>query len=264
MRPGLFRWPTDFGNGAADRCFFQSDGLSTSYRRAKARIITTHPERCWLIDDDTTRSGLTAVADWMDATAPLETGAPPSPALDLRDRFLYWAATLSEDFAIVQRTPTGDRLVLSHVCFPSGWRPEATVGASFTELHRAVPEFSLSAKATAGMLTAMIERGPYTRFVWTLCADADLDHHPSRVRTRLSDARAYPCLRVERQISVPFTEHRVGLFLIRTYRYPIADLREEQRCALVAALKNTSKAVLRYKGLFDELSSWISLLSSNV
>lgn len=259
MRPGLFKWGTDFGNGVADRRFFQTDPTSARYRSAKARALDAHPERCWLIEEDDSRAALHAVAEWMEAGSARELGVTLDDACTLQRRFLNLAGTLSEDFAILQRQTDGDRLILVHVCFPSGWRPEASVGSSFREIHQGVADMSTSRKASNAMLRAMIEKGPFVRFVWTLCADDELDHHPARYRPRFSDARSFT-LRVERQVTIPFSVHEASLFLIRTHLYAVRDLSDTQREQIVRALRNSSEAVLRYKGLYDELPQLIALL----
>jgi hypothetical protein len=45
MQAGLFRFGTDFGNGAADPRFLPRDASSAHYLAEKARVLAAHPER---------------------------------------------------------------------------------------------------------------------------------------------------------------------------------------------------------------------------
>src|SRR5207247_7582028 len=93
------------------------------------------------------------------------------------------ASVLQEDLVVLRRLPDGDSSAIAvHVCAPSGWRPERIHGASFGAIHDPVPAFAKDPRAERAMVDAMVERGPYVRFVWTVTADANLDHHPEEGR----------------------------------------------------------------------------------
>src|SRR5690606_24990275 len=143
------------------------------------------------------------------------------------------ARVVQEDFVVVRRRPGGgDEAIAVFVCFPSGWRPESIAGKGFKEIHEPVPDFAERDAAVESMVTTMIERGPYVRFVWTISADDHLDHHPEDGRRSRWSAGGAGWLRVERQVTVPFAQHAAALFLIRTYLYPFASLTAEQRQTL--------------------------------
>lgn len=247
---GLRRFGVDCGAGERDREFFQVDAEREEYLHAKRKAP---PERHQIagIDEPALRARAAALA-WMRTTLGHEQPAALAAAQGIaaRDELEQLALTLQEDFAVLCEGAEGaGRLVALDVRFPSGWAPERLAGADFALIHEPVPDFAKSHEAAASMVQAMIERGPYVRFVWTLCADGRLDHHPSlrgvvdwsRVRTSF--------LRVERQISVPLPEARASLFLIRTYRYPVDTLNAAQRATLRAALAAVPQDVRVYKGL---------------
>ena len=123
------------------------------------------------------------------------------------------------------------------------------IGASFEALHRPVPGFVETPAAVRSMVRAMIERGPYVRFVWTLCTDDQLDHHPD-VRGKLDwSAASGLWLRVERQVTVALPEAQASVFLIRTYLYPTDQLCAEQREVVLRALEVMPEPIRAYKGL---------------
>ncbi len=163
------------------------------------------------------------------------------------------AAEAQEDLTVLHRDSTGhDAAIAVYVAFPSGWRPERILGATFAEIHRPVPSFSDDDAQARALTTSMIDRGPYVRFVWTLAADDELDHHPEEgTGTAWGDSER-GWLRVERQVTVPFPTVGTSLFLIRTYLYPFEALLAEQRAILHRALASMPPEIARYKGLDGE------------
>ena len=94
----------------------------------------------------------------------------------------------------------------------------------------------------------MCTKGPFVRFVWTVCGDNLLDHHPSTYRPKWDGATG-GYLRVERQTTVPL--ENCAVFLIRTYLYPIDELGVNTRILLGTSLKNMPANLAHYKGLTD-------------
>ena len=260
MQAGLRKFPEDFGNGPADTRMFQRDQEFEAYVAAKqtpARAGGRAPrDRAWVTDAPGDAEILRHVLAWSDARArhdvegyravPSSDPSPPSIAAAW-DRF---AMQVQEDVAIIRMHDDGThRLIGAHVCFPSGWRPERLVGASFDEIHRPVPEFADDPRASTSMTRSMVERGPYVRFVWTVSADDVLDHHPEDgVRAPLEGASRL-WLRVERQITVPFAEVGGSLFVIRTFLYPVESLTAPQRADLTDAVRSMPETIAAYKGL---------------
>jgi heme-dependent oxidative N-demethylase alpha subunit-like protein len=262
MQPGLARFGSDFGNGQDDARFFPVDRDRARYRHEKAAVLARHPERFGWIDGDRERTALESVAGWILEQLARERSATPSVArtheqhapperLDIARAYREIADEIAEDLVVLARDEGGrERVILAHVCFPSGWRPESIVGQSFAEIHAPVPEFESVARAAPALVGALLERGPYVRFVWGVSADDGLDHHPEHgPRAPWTPATVRGYLRVERQVMVPFAAVAAGLFLIRTYLYGFDELSVEQRLTLASALEQTSPAVLAYKGL---------------
>jgi hypothetical protein len=258
MQAGLHRFGTDFGNGQADRRFFPRDGTCARYLAEKARVLGSYPQRSAAdVRDQADELALSAAHAWLSSTLSGE-GYPDFSALGLAEL----GRELSEDFAVLRLAPSGvDRVIWVHACFPGGWRPEHVVGRSFLQIHAAVPAFGAVAGRAASLTSAMASRGPYVRFVWTISADDELDHHPEQGRQvawHPDTARGF--LRVERQVTVPLPSASASVFLIRTYLYGFDELTLPQRAQLGSALTQMPAEIARYKRLETALARALELL----
>ena len=249
---GLHRFGTDFGNGVADRLFFQTDREAPRYRQQKALVP---PARAGVLErDETDRRIHTAILAWMQdriATGHSRTNLHTETASGVRDRYARIAGRVQEDFVILRRTADRQeaRAIAVFVGAPSGWRPETVLDASFAAIHGPVPGFAEEGSRIASMVSGMVERGPYVRFVWTITADDQLDHHPEEGHRAPWRPEGKGWLRVERQVTVPFPSVGGALFLIRTYLYPFADLETPMRTRLREALAEMPEEIALYKGL---------------
>jgi hypothetical protein len=245
MEAGLKPLATDFGNGARDRSYFQIDVERERYLAAKRGVS---PSRHRVVDRDADdRRVHVEMLRWMGET--LRREHAETFAAEPLDTYAAIGARVQEDFAVIAHASGPGEAIAVHVSFPSGWRPERIAGASFRAIHGPVPGFAEAEAQVASMVRAMVERGPYVRFVWTVCADDHLDHHPEDGRREPWRADGRGWLRVERQVTVPFVDVDASLFLIRTYLYPFESLTQEERRLLAGALAAMPAEVLRYKGL---------------
>jgi len=247
---------TDFGNGPADRLFFQVDDQRDAYLRAKRAVP---PGRHALLARDEVESAAhAAVLPWIHATFRTE---HPELAHGVARDYRALSLSLQEDLVVLQRRSDGSNAaILVDVSFPSDWSPERIVGTDFRFIHGPVPGFADGEAQAASLASAMIERGPYVRFVWTLTADDFLDHHPSEGRRRPWSPAGEGFLRVERQITVPFPAVQASLFLIRTYLYPFRALAAEQRATLRRALESMPPDAARYKNFAAPRAIILALL----
>ena len=228
MEAGLHRFGTDFGNGASDARFFQVDEERERYLAARAAVPPHRRDRV-RVCDERDRAAHDAVRRWMRERIGLELpGVLPDPGTeDAGSFYAAVAALVQEDFVVIRRDAEDatEAAIAVVVSFPSGWRPERILGASFREIHGPVPGFADDPVQTRAMAASMIERGPYVRFVWTITADDHLDHHADEGRREPWSEASRGWLRVERQVTVPFPAPEASLFLIRTYLYAFDDLR---------------------------------------
>jgi hypothetical protein len=247
MQAGLSRFGSDFGNGQADRLFFSQDETRPHCLAEKARLQALYPlQNDGVVAGEAEQRALSAARDWMLQTLDREGQAVPAE-LGLEQL----GGRLAEDFVVVHCPPDEpDRALFTHVYFPSGWRPERILGRSFLEIHAGIPAFGQVARAAASLTESMAGRGPYVRFVWTISADAELDHHPDHgARAVWTPQTARGFLRVERQVTVPLAPVPASVFLIRTYLYGFEELSSEQRAVLARALELMPAEIVRYKQL---------------
>ena len=252
MEAGLLRHGTDLGNGPADRLFFQVDDRLELHRAAKRAVPPSR--HALLARDDAERAIQAAALDWIRGTLAREhpellATLGPDAA---RAGFAELVALVQEDVVVLRRLPDGGSAAIAvHVSVPSGWRPERIHGAGFGAIHGPVPDFAKHPQAERSMVDAMVERGPYVRFVWTVSADDFLDHHPEEGRRAPWRADGPGFLRVERQTTIPLPGLGAAIFLIRVHLYPFAELSAEERATLARALTAMPPHVAAYKGLAD-------------
>lgn len=254
MVASLARFGTDYGQGAFDQAYFQVDAERAEFLRQKR---AAPPERRLVVGQDTLAKNARAEAlAWMHATLHEEHPDILRDVLndtEAQDPFDAVARHVQEDFAVLQ---AGDndagRTLVVDVRFPSGWRPERLAEAGFDAIHAPVPGFPPNAKASRGMVRAMVDRGPYVRFVWTVGADNILDHHPDKGDRRQGwEHSSEAFFRVERQVTVPLPETRSSVFLVRTHVRPLLSLDDSQLERVRHALRVMPAEVRRYKSFPD-------------
>ena len=254
MVASLARFGTDYGQGDFDHAFFQVDAHRDRFLAEKRAAPRT---RRFVVGTDALAKDARAEAlEWMHATLRREHPAIFEDILadkDAEDAFDAVARHVQEDFAVLQAGDSDEgRTLVVDVRFPSGWRPERLAHAGFDAIHAPVPGFPPNKKASRGMVRAMVDRGPYVRFVWTVGADDVLDHHPDKGDRRLGWEHATEAFfRVERQVTVPLPKTRSSVFLVRTYVRPLLALSDAQLKVLRRALEVMPPEVRRYKSLPD-------------
>ena len=149
-------------------------------------------------------------------------------------------------------TPRDGRAELLHVCFPSSWDPAARAGAGFAALHAPVPHSETLRAASGRVVRAMVAKGPFVRYVWSLAPDDALDRNPRRAPALppvTDPARLW--FRVERQTVMPLPVSGRALFTIRVYRAPLPEVLDtpDRRRTLASALRSMDAALLAYKGV---------------
>ena len=247
MAPGLFPLSTDFGNGCIDHNFFQLDHEFSDYIVQK-QAVPSHRHGQIVEDAEDKCAHLTAL-DWLCKTLGSEypNSLPINRDTSICDQWDQASLRIQADLALISMAPR-ERLIMTRVSFPSGWAPERILGQSFWSIHGPVPTFANRQRTATNLVTAMCQKGPFVRFVWTVCGDKILDHHPQTSRPKW-DGESGGYLRVERQVTVPFGT--CALFLIRTYLYPLDSLTIEARQTLAKSLSIMPESFARYKGLTE-------------
>ena len=119
-------------------------------------------------------------------------------------------------------------------------------------------------QASLALSRAMVEKGPYVRYVWTLAQHASPARWPgdpilrTEPRADLSDL----WLRAERQVTLPLPRAGASLFLIRVLLEPLVQAAADvsRRDRLVASLRSMSESVVAYKHIAEArervLAAW--------
>lgn len=272
VKPGLFKFGTDFGNGDADRQVFQRDDQFDRYLAVKqagrqerlGKYFQTHDYR------EQTAKRVHEFIECCTGVSPVTSSTATGGdacATDLDSL----ALEVQEDLAVIQRD--GDRhwLAAIHLCFPNHWAAEDKIGKTFAEIHMPVAGIEPINRQADKLVDAMIKAtAGYVRFAWGITGDDELNHHPANTRQAgdwhgrqfdLQHPRAF--LRIERQTIWGFPEVDASLFTIRTYFEDIALLPADKRANVASAIESMTPASLDYKGLAasrDDLLTWLRSL----
>src|SRR5207247_2646883 len=203
VKPGLFKFGTDFGNGDADRQVFQIDDEFPRYHAAKmaarqerlSKYFQTHDYRPATARhvEEFIRQHLVG-ATFLSRPPSESRGRNAAPTLD------SVALLVQEDLAVIQRDGGRHWLAAIHLCFPNHWAAEDKIGKPFAEIHAPVAGIEPINRQADKLVDAMINAtSGFVRFVWGIATDDELNHHPSNPRGRQFDPknpRAF--LRIER------------------------------------------------------------------
>jgi hypothetical protein len=308
VAPGMRSLATDFGNAEADQKCFQidldypryifekraarlddradkyigfdrlDDGIATAACRFLLQTaVNEYPEFFKLSGDLFSGCSLDCVLTGenfvFDSDMKL-LSATTRTSIKYLNSFDAMMSQFQEDAAIVSLDSTSDWLSALHVSMPSHWDPRKKLGKSFLQVHAPVPGFEKIARAHRPILDAMVNKGPFVRFVWSFVTDTRLNHHseppsgedPSIWRGRsfdLSDPLKAPFhLRVERQLTFGFPKNSAALFLIRLSFIDGRDILKNPlwRKNMILALHSMTPESRVYKGVercFDQLVEWL-------
>jgi hypothetical protein len=276
-------------DAAMRRCLVMDDpaGLAEALWRVAGVLAADEPALWQTTNDGATlpRLGLRLLT--RNSAERIEPLIDASNATPLGTRVAHWlerqtgvtrlldavALACQEDIVIMRGTPGGDDVAEAlHVCFPSGWDPREKVGTGFAAIHGPIAENERLIRSSPNVMKALLSKGPYVRFAWSVTLDPKLDHHPDVPRVRpapalLADPEAVAAatyVRVERQTTFPMTDLGRGLFTIRVYVDPLLERLEREpgiRPKLISLLETATPAVRAYKGIAEitpPLLEWLT------
>ena len=180
---------------------------------------------------------------------------------------------VQEDITVICRnSDRKDHLGLIHLCSPSHWAAEDKIGMSFYQIHAPIPGIEKINKIAENMVEAMINKGPFVRFIWSFVTDKRLNHHTvappdwdaARWKGRsfsLSQEEPF-YFRVERQVVYGMPAVDASLFTIRISFINGREIKNHPhwREQLLGALGSMTPESRHYKGVaacYDELTSWL-------
>lgn len=195
---------------------------------------------------------------------------PPQPASNATEAWNHIALDVQEDLVVMRLE--GERFFpeFMQVCFPTGWDPAQKYAADLRKIHEPVAMGERLQKSSHSLANAMVHKGPFVRYVWTLAASNQLSQHPiEKIHPSLGGSLEASArgqvqqpiyLRVERQVTVPLAAWSRSLFLIRVFVAPVDQVANtpERRAALLASLKSMPPEVIAYKGIEPLLQQYLS------
>ncbi len=261
VAPGLKPLGADFGNGEEDRHLFQRGPDFERHLENKAMCLTERPSKYMArheLSKEVEDTALDAIGYYLGYQVPRNIDEA--------------ALQVAEDIAIVTTDGTRDWLAYGHLCAPSHWSLEEKIGKSFAAVHAPIPGFERVTAVAAKMMDAMVNKGPWVRFVWSLESDDRPNHHPIAPPGWDQEAwwgRQFSLqqrfwVRVERQCLVPLPEVQSALFTIRLSWWTMEEILENEdlRKPLVAALEGMTPAERDYKGIRQEFDALLGLMNA--
>jgi Protein of unknown function (DUF3445) len=185
----------------------------------------------------------------------------------LRRLWDFLALAVQEDLVIMRDDGDAGVSELMHVCFPSHWNPAERVGQSLFGLHEPVANNELLLKASKNTLQAMVSKGPFVRFVWSLNSTDELNLNPAfhthGRKKPLGDDPSQWFFRVERQTTFAMPELNRALFTIRIFVAPLPNvLTDERKNLLARSVVSMDEKLLGYKGLVKQKEMLLEYLRS--
>ena len=277
VAPGLRGLGTDFGNEEADGKLILLDRDFARYRNNKVECLREARARHWLtsnLDPQSTHAVFERTAmklaeeypeqfHWSDSILECgltgekihEEGGVLGPRSSIVAGVTHpleaLAMQIQPDLAVIQRDSDRDWVSALHLCAPSSWSPEEKIGKPFFDIHVPVPGFEKVNAVSRKFVDALIQQGPFVRFVWGVSSDGELNHHP-QVATdpgRFDLGRFW--VRVERQSTLGLPEVNAAIFFIHVQTIPDTWVlkRHDLKEALVRGLKSMSHEARIYKSV---------------
>lgn len=307
VAPGLKPLGFDFGNGRHDAHIFQIGDNFHEYRKNKIlcrnerlskyylqqnfsrerqkhltqliveNLLNDHPEFFRLQDRrlDCLHTGDVIEFNEQWALASFHSGSSEQTQITtpITDSLDALSMQVQEDITVTCRDEhRKDHLGLIHLCSPSHWAAEDKIGLSFYQIHSPIPGIEKINKIAENMVEAMINKGPFVRFIWSFVTDKRLNHHtvapPSWNATEwkgrsfnLNQTEPF-YFRVERQVVFGMPQVDCSLFTIRISFINGSEIKNSPlwRSQLLGALNSMTQESRQYKGVagcFDELTTWL-------
>jgi dimethylamine monooxygenase subunit A len=272
VSPGLKPLGADFGNGDWDAKVFH---FGSDVERVLASKREALAERNEKYRQSHLLSSTVARAACDQILGRLGREWPDLKFADDTDPFRLLNAlseAIPEDIAIVSTEGLEDWLAYGCICSPSHWALEEKIGKSFAAMHEPVPGFHRTAAVASKMIDAMVNKGPWVRFVWSIESDNRPNHHPEAPPGwdqkewwgREFQRKQTLWVRVERQCLIPMPEVQAALFTIglswMSGQSVCAD--ESLRVPLLQAILKMSVEERQYKGIDEEIHTVCSLLDA--
>lgn len=171
--------------------------------------------------------------------------------------FQNLAWNLAEDVVIQRIENNKDWMAAGYICLPSGWFPEEKIGKPLKEIHAPIPGMKSN---HFKLVEAMVNSGPFLRYVWSVVFENKLNFHPSLPKKVFSPGDSI-YVKVEEQMTIGFPQVQASLFVLRQN---ILMPEEIDYPILYQSCKNMTEEQKEYKGISQELLDHLQSLASVV
>jgi len=170
-------------------------------------------------------------------------------------KYLDIAKETEEDFLIHRIKENKDYLSSAHVCFASHWEPENKIGKSFDEIHLPVPMNLKNSDIVTNVKQLQSDyanptsnNGIFERFVWSIVYERKYNFHPRFNHKKFNKEKPEIFIKIERQVTVGFSEYNFCLFILRQYLLEEKDIDKKILTNIIESMTLEQK---KYKGLED-------------
>lgn len=255
--PALRPLGTDFGNGEEDNQVFQMRDDVERLLANKKACLEERPDKYFArhnLKPEVEAAAVQFIQSQISAPSTLDEIALQVP----------------EDIAIVTTDGTQDWLAYGSLCAPSHWALEEKIGRSFAAVHDPIPGFEKVTAVAPKMIDAMVNKGPWVRFVWSLESDDRPNHHPGAPPGwnqaewwgRQFKEKQRFWIRVERQCLVPLPHVQSALFTIRLSWWTMEEINSDPalKLPLLQAITGMTQPERAYKGIDQQFQDLLMLL----
>ena len=228
---------------AAEKATTEFYELITSYLPVRYPSIYTKV-RSFFWNAEYLHTSLTCSASLFNDMSPrhAENDIPTKCPEDVRKGLLNISSTLDEDFLILVPAEDDIGYILGAyiTCFPQGFETSTILGKRVRDIHGPVPKYKERLQSSMERFFDRIEVGKFVRRTNWSCATTDklytgdiqthfhAGDNSEKSEEEMEDIRPEQCLqRTEAQILFRLPKTRALVFVIKTYTYPLEDVKAE-------------------------------------
>lgn len=159
------------------------------------------------------------------------------------------ALQIEEDIAIMANG------ILSAICFcfPSSWVPAQRLGLTFKQIHEPIADNQRLLEASERIVHAMVNNGPFKRYVWTITNNPGLSNHPKTkiVESILTIDNLY--FRYETQTTMPLPELNAAILFVNVQVEPLSKYwdSDTDKKLILESINSMTDNILEYKSLHN-------------
>jgi hypothetical protein len=163
------------------------------------------------------------------------------------DNIVDLALTIDQDIAIINN----GKLVSICFCFPSSWIPRERLGLTFKQIHEPIADNQKLLAASEGIVNAMVNNGPFHRYVWTITNNPAKSNHPKNKLNTVPNTIDDLYFRYETQTTYPLPLLNTALFFVKVTVCPLLEYwnNPDHKKLILNSINSMTNNILEYKNL---------------